>query len=439
MDFITYVEQNLKEALPGIMAGYEGEIKAGDLSAMEKSIKEVGQAVGKEIIEWWLEAQESKYAPVEQACQCGGQAKYVRRRRGVSITLQGRVSYRRAYYLCPECGRGYYPLDKRLGIKPGEMSDEVVKQAALLGVQDAFGAAQETLKELTLLDLSHSSIHKASQMMGAGVIAAEEALKQRSQDFDSQLEQRRSQQKPERLYGSMDGFMVPLEDGWHEMKVGAWWTARTRRDGSLAAQDIHYYVDRLPAEEFSDLVWATGFAHQADQAQELVFVADGADWIWRIVNRHYPQAIQIVDWYHACQYIAPVAQLAFKDPAQREDWIEQVTGALWNGDLDTVISACALYIRPDLKPTDDPARKAVTYYTNNRHRMHYPAYRDQNLMLGSGSMESGCKQLGLERLTIAGARWSPDGARLLAKARAAYLSQQWSAISPCRDALPIAA
>jgi hypothetical protein len=57
--------------------------------------------------------------------------------------------------------------------------------------------------------------------------------------------------------------------------------------------------------------------------------------------------------------------------------------------------------------------------------MDYPSYRDQGLMIGSGSMESGCKQVGLERLKIAGARWSPDGARLLAKARAAYLSRQW--------------
>lgn len=39
MDFITYVGQSLKEALPGIMAGYAGEIKASDLSVLEKSLK----------------------------------------------------------------------------------------------------------------------------------------------------------------------------------------------------------------------------------------------------------------------------------------------------------------------------------------------------------------------------------------------------------------
>lgn len=439
MGFITYVGQKMIEALPTLIEGYEGEITASSLSEMEKSIKEMGQVVGKELMEQWLEAQEERYPEPERACRCGGQAKYVRRRVGVSITLQGRVSYRRVYYLCPSCGQGYYPLDERLGIRPGEMSEEVIKQAARLGIQDAFDAARETLKELTLLDLSHSSIHKASLMMGERVMVVEETLKQRSQDLDSQLEQRRNEHKPQRLYGSLDGFMAPLKDGWHEMKAGAWWTARTRHDGSLAAQDIHYYVDLQPAEQFSDLVWATGFAHMADQAEELIFVADGADWIWRIVERHYPQAIQIVDWYHACQYIAPVAHLAFTDPLQREAWREEMTTALWNGDIDTVIDACAQFVRPDLKPDDDPAQRAVTYYTNNRQRMDYPSYRDQGLMIGSGSMESGCKQVGLERLKIAGARWSPDGARLLAKARAAYLSRQWPSLSPVTMALPLVA
>jgi hypothetical protein len=44
-------------------------------------------------------------------------------------------------------------------------------------------------------------------------------------------------------------------------------------------------------------------------------------------------------------------------------------------------------------------------------------------------MESGCKQLGLARLKIAGARWSPEGAKLVAKARATYLSGRWDQIN----------
>lgn len=437
MDFITYAEQAVKAALPGIIESYRGDIKARDLSKMERAIKQLGQAVGNELMKGWLEAQDEPYPAATRPCCCGEQAEYVRRREGMSITLQGRVYYQRVYYVCPECRQGHYPLDERLGIRPGEMSKEVVKQAALLGVQDAFGTAHDLLKELTLLELSPSSIHKASLTMGERVLEQEEELKQHSQGLDSQLEQQRRADKPGRLYGSLDGFMVPLDDGWHEMKAGTWWTTRQRRDGSLAAQDITYYVDLLPAEQFADLVWARGFERQADQAQELIFVADGADWIWRIVEQHFPQAVQIVDWYHACQYLAPVAQAAFETDEEQTLWIEQTKAALWEGRLDVVISACQSLVNPNR--SDDPARRAVTYYSNNRHRMDYSTYRHQGYMIGSGSMESGCKQLGSARLKIAGARWSPDGARRLAKARAAYLSGRWPDLTPCPVALPLAA
>jgi hypothetical protein len=168
----------------------------------------------------------------------------------------------------------------------------------------------------------------------------------------------------------------------------------------------------------------------------LIFVADGADWIWKIVERHYPQAVQIVDWYHARQYIAPVAKQAFKDTIQQQAWIKQVRDDLWQGKLDKVIIACQQHVQTHLKSDEDKAQQAVTYFQNNRHRMDYPSYRSQGYQIGSGTMESGCKQIGLERLRIAGARWSEVGVRKVAKARAAYLSDQWSELNLQSTTLP---
>jgi hypothetical protein len=432
-DFITHIQAGLEEALPEIIRQYNGEKSAGSLSEMEQAIKHMSHRLGNEIMRQWLKEQAGEYPADEHRCGCGKPARYVRRRSGVIISLQGRVDYRRAYYLCEHCQQGHYPLDDRLGIKSGEMSEEVIRQAALLGIEDAFETSSQKLAELTLLELSPNSIRKASLVMGERVHQQEQAQFARSQRLDSQLEQRRVSAKPERLYGSMDGFMVCLEDGWHEMKAGAWWTTSTRKDGTLKAQHLAYYADLLAAEDFSDLVWATGFERLADQAKELVFVADGADWIWRIVERHFPQAVQIVDWYHACQYLAPLALLAFSDPDERQRWMHAVKDLLWEGRIDEVIDACSQQTN-SARP-DDPARKAVTYYTNNRQRMDYAAFRAQGYMIGSGSMESGCKQIGFERLKIAGARWSVDGARKVAKARAAFLSKQWHTLTPDWSAL----
>jgi hypothetical protein len=425
MDFITHVQQGMEAALPQIIADYEGEISAASLREMEQEVNEKMQQVGRTVLATWLESQREPYPAETVNCACGAAAEYKRQRKGTAITLQGRVNYRRAYYLWANCGAGQYPLDERLGIQPGQMSETVKSTAALLGIQVSFEISADLLERLVRLELSPQSIRKASQTMGERVMTQEAAQKAHSQDLAAQLARKRAPQRPQRLYGSLDGFHVPLEDGWHEMKAGAWWTT----DEENRATNITYYTDLLPAAEFSELVWATGFTRHADQAVELVFVADAAAWIWRIVEEHFPHAVQIVDWYHACAYLTPVAQLAADTPAERQDWLEQVKEDLWQGRLDDVIAACGQHIQNTDAPEDDPAYTAVRYYTNNRQRLDYPTYRDQGYQIGSGTMESACKQIGLERLKLSGARWTHEGARKVAKARAAYLSGQWDTLA----------
>lgn len=435
MDFITDLQQSMIQQLPDLVSQYEGDLSATSLSEMESNVKQMTHELGNAIMQQWLEAQEQKYPEDEKPCvHCGEAARYVRRRKGMCITLQGRVYYRRCYYLCAGCGQGCYPLDQDLGIRPGEMSEGVMQLAALMGIEGSFESSQDKLARTTLLELSPNSIRKATLQVGQAVSEQEQTLLERSHNLEAQREQKRAAEKPQRLYGSIDGFMVLLEDGWHEMKAGAWWTTQTNRGGEVKAENIRYYTDLLAADEFSDLVWATGFEQKVDQALELVFVADGAEWIWRIVQQHYPQAVQIVDWYHACAYIAALAKAVFSDGQQQKEWLVRVQTDLWEGKLDAVIAACREHLNPQRE--DDPAQKAVTYYTNNRHRMAYAAYRDQGYQIGSGSMESGCKQIGLARLKIAGARWGREGVRQVAKARAAYLSGDWDKINISSQTLP---
>jgi len=404
MEFITYLKQRLGEQVPAIMAEYEGEITTTDLSELENAVKQMTHEVGNEVIQQVLEAQDDRYPADYESCpQCGGPAKYQRRRPGMVITLQGRVYYQRAYYLCAGCGQGHYPTDQRLGIQPGQMSQEVIKLAALVGIQEAFGTSRDLLARLTLLELSPNSIRKACQIVGEHVMADEQALQAESQDLERQREHTRLT-SPKQLCGSLDGVMVLFEDGWHEVKGGTWWT----QDERGQAQNIHYYVDTAPADRFSDLVWATGFDHLADQVDDLIFVTDGSEWIERIITRHFPQATLIIDWFHACEYLAPVAALAHSDATQREQWLNQVTTDLWEGRIAHVIKTCRPFVRAHLKPDDDPAQQAIRYFFNQRHRLDYPTYRALNYPIGSGTMESACKQLGLQRLKIAGARWGQD-------------------------------
>jgi len=423
MEFITFLKEKLKAYLPEVIAAYEGDLEVKSLSEMEQGLKAVMQEVGGEALGQWLAAQAPRYPAQEVRCpHCGGQAHYVRWREAMSITLLGRVRYRRPYYECAGCQRGHCPLDDALEIAPGQMSEEVRQVAAVLGANLSFARSSELLQRVAHLTLSPNSIRTATQQMGQRVLDQEAQQWAESQDLQAQHQHRRATDKPRRLYGSLDGFMVHLEGEWHEMKAGSWWqvTADQR------AADITYYTDWQPAAEFSALTWATGFQRLADQADELIFVADGADWIWRIVEEHFPHAVQIVDWYHALSYIRAVAQAAFTDEPPRQVWLKEQQTALWHGQRAKVFHAC----RSQAALAPEPVKRALTFFAHQRARMRYDRYRAAGYQIGSGTMESGCKQLGQGRLKIAGAQWGERGARLVAKARAAYLSGQWDVLCP---------
>ena len=419
------------------------------LSEMERNIRTMLLKVGQFLLSSWIALQESS-TPIEAVgCpHCGAQAQYRCKREGTLLTILGQVSYKRAYYLCPACQQGHYPLDHQLGLRPGQISAELESLSGMTGAQLPFGQGSQLFEALTLISVSDHTLAKATQVVGEEVRALELEWVAQSRDGDWLQEQQRLAERPQRLYGALDAAKVHIrgqkEHPWRDLKVGAWFTTTAEPpqspddDWEIRATDISYYCDIQEAQQFGDLLWATGCQRHAELAQELIFLGDGADWIWRLVQEHYPEAVQIVDWFHATEYIAPVAKAAFDDEDQRLAWIKQVRTDLWDGDLDAVIAAFERLT--DHARASEPATKAATYFTNNRQRMDYPAYRAKGYQIGSGTIESGCKQIVTQRLKVAGAIWEHDNAIKTAKARAALLSHQWDIITARREhlSLPLA-
>ena len=73
--------------------------------------------------------------------------------------------------------------------------------------------------------------------------------------------------------------------------------------------------------------------------------------------------------------------------------------------------------------------KALTYFTNHSARMNYPEYLKRGWQIGSGSVESACKNVINQRLNMGGMRWGEDGGDALAHLRALFCSDadQWDA------------
>jgi hypothetical protein len=401
----------------------------------------------------YLERKDEQLQEPEKACECGGQMNYLFKRKATILSVFGRVSYRRSYHICAQCHAGQSPLDRSLGIEAGQVTAGLAELLALAGVEVAFEEATRWLEHYLLFRVSDNTLRKETERFGELQKAEEEEWKQKSQDEQwLQQRQRKIGKQAGRLYGSLDGVMAPLLGEWRELKNIAWYRVepvrsyqthrhharRVGEQNNLQAQDITYHCDIQTPEQFSALFWASACQRQADLYEELVFVCDGAVWIWKLIEQHFPHAVQIVDWYHASQYLPPIAEAAFgQDTEAYRTWLENARTLLWEGQIDKLIYACQQLAAIVLaKPA---VHSAVTYFTNNQKRMDYARFRQQGYFIGSGTVESGGKQISSLRLKRAGARWTERGAVLTAKARAAWLSGTWDLLAARRTALSLAA
>jgi hypothetical protein len=432
-----------KQAIVEMVTGHP-QSKIADL---EQGLRQLLQQAGMEALGQSLNALDVAYPQPQVACACGEQADYQFRRWAKTFTVFGWVAYRRAYYLCSHCHQGQFPLDQRLGLEPGQVSAGLAPLLALAGVETAFEEGCQLIEQFLLLEVSDNTLRKETQTFGRLQAQQEQHWQASSEDLQG-LQQRQQcpPAHPRRLYGAMDGSHVPIGPEWRELKTVSWFEVEKVRPASgrgvgqvdqLRAKNIHYYCDIGEAQAFGQLLWATGVQHGADLAEELIFLGDGAAWIWNLVERHFPHAVQIVDWYHAVEYLPPIAQAAFGSGSPRaKAWLEQVTTALWEGCVPEVIACCQQWAHHP--QAGEAARRAVTYFGNNHKRMAYARFRAAGYQIGSGTVESGCKQICTQRLKRAGARWTLDGARMTAKARAAWLSGSWERLSSQRADLPLA-
>jgi hypothetical protein len=435
-------------------------LTAVTIADVEKEMRELLRQMGAQALSQFLSL--GAGTPVaELPCACGGTLHYQRQREATVTSVFGRITYERAYYAGCSCGKGRAPVDDQYGLVPGAVTAGLAALLGLGGIELSFGESRDWLKAFLLFEVSENTIRSETQALGAVQEEREAKVCQQSQDLDYlQARLREKTPLPARLYGSLDAAKVRIEpraqegkkpentEAWRDMKVGCWYEAEPvpskqrsprqrdkfeREQAVFRAKNMRYYCDIQEADKFGQLMWGTGCTVKADLVPELVFVCDGAVWIWNLVKLHYPHAIQIVDWYHAADRLKCVAQAAFPAASDRTSWLEPVTDDLWAGCVTSVVQACEL-----LASRCEEARQAVTYFTNNAARMKYDQYREAGYLIGSGTVESGCKQIVTQRLKKPGAQWEVDGAVQTAKARAAWLSGEWDAVCAQRAALPLA-
>lgn len=361
------------------------------------------------------------------ACACGQTARYLRMRPATVTTVLGRVTVERAVYACAACGAHQAPLDQQLQMVAGGLSLGLQEVLALLGAtQDSFAQATAVLERLCLVQVCPNSARAATEDLGAMLATQTQAQVAHAQQ--TQTPPPAAVRAPPCVYVSMDGVLAHTHArGWKEIKTGCVYTTRSRvprqRPDTVVLQaEAQSYVAALTdADTFGWQLWAEACRRGVTAQTEVVVIGDGAHWIWNLADAHFPQATQIVDWYHASQYVWRAAATIFGETsARRIPWARQQLDRLWDGGVGDVCATLEPYRTKGEGVTD-----ALSYFTTHQARMDYPSYRARGLQIGSGTVESACKQLVSARLKRAGMIWDPAGAEAVAVVRAWLKSDRW--------------
>lgn len=314
-------------------------------------------------------------------------------------------------------------------------SEQVARQAVWLSGQTDYDQAAEIMREVGQIEISDTSVWRRTQKWGEKIRNMENREQQQAHSVQAAGEvMKRMVHSLGRKGVSMDGTMIYIRDEeWKELKVGCVFDVVVLPTVDPETKDIlelghalrNTYVSHLGGpEEFGRKLWTEAERRHWLEAADTQVVADGATWIWNLVQDYFYNSHQVVDWFHAKEHLANAARLICgEDSSALKRWLKKQAKNLFQGHAERVAKTItdAVEQHPGL---DEDLMKEAGYFENNKRRMNYLDLRSGGWLIGSGTVESGAKQF-KGRFSGAGMRWSRNGAENLLPIRAAIMSKRF--------------
>jgi hypothetical protein len=405
-------------------------------SALRAALHQAGAAALTELLQFEAPAADQRQLP----CRCGHHAQYQEIRSKPILTIVGPVRLSRPYYLCSQCHVGQFPVDVELDIENTEFSPGVRRMHALVGQAAPFDHGREQMQLLAGLEVTTKSVERTAEAIGAAIAQREQGEIQKALQLD--LPVIASEPIPI-LYVQMDGTGVPVvkketvgrqgkTEGQpahtREVKLGCVFTQATwdRKGFPIRDSDSTTYTGAIEtAVEFGKRLYLEALKRGWSRAKKKVVLGDGAEWIWNLVAEHFPGAIQIVDFYHACQHLWEVARRLYpNNEGNQKTWMNIHQKLLEKGKIEKLVLSLRS-IDADKPDVAEKIRTEADYFARNAERMRYPQFRLQHLFVGSGVIEAGCKTVIGSRLKRSGMFWTVRGANAILALRCCHLNRRF--------------
>lgn len=390
-----------------------------DMRAIEEGLLASLMKDGSQLLERFFK----EHIPACSEDRKSGERHY--RNRPIEVhSVLGKFWLRRDYFYNGKTGRA--PLDDLLGLRDGYTPGIQRLMARAGSMSPSFERAGEDLKVYARLDIPGRSIQRMTSAIGPEV-----------QTWLTERPLEVPKQPPAVMYISYDGTGVPMTksetkgrkgkqpDGsarTREVKLGCVFTQIKRENGKLPERDPDSTTHIASFDEsvdFGALIQREAVLRGMAYAKKVAVLGDGAAWIWEVARVYFPDAIQILDLYHAFEHVSKLAQLLYSSEKEAKRKAKVWKNWLKNDKVHKLIRTTLAAAAEQDNPKE--VITAIQYFQTNRNRMLYDSFRKHGYFVGSGVIEAGCKTVVGQRTKQSGMFWHVEGAQNVLSVRCAVL------------------
>ena len=439
-----------------VQVSLKREIAAtADLAQMEQQIQQAGQQAMREAMKQAVRQWEDQHP----ACpHCGAQAQRLEgTTRRVIATLFGRVTVQRRRFRCQPCGRSFCPAKSLfIELQGGTVTRPLQDAALLAGCSWPYRAASATLQRLSGAQISAEEIRLLTNRHGKLRAVQQQAEAERACTSAAQETSAAEKAEQPMLVGLDGGWVCSREQrGGMEGKVAVVcsamedlpmpptsttfsWSQRGRRE---PARQRHRLAERRyvatfgPAPLLGQQAKAAAQTLSGGPSRPVVVIADGAKWIKKQQERHFPQATCILDWAHLWREVSHAIRVAARakplSPREQQYQLSLHRSWLWKGGVDQAVQGLRALGAGLPAEAHETIQKAITYLENQRAWIgSYEHWQKLGYPVGSGMIERAVALVINRRMKKRGMRWRRINATAVVALRSDLLNEDW--ITPQR-------
>jgi hypothetical protein len=201
-----------------------------------------------------------------------------------------------------------------------------------------------------------------------------------------------------------------------EVKLGCVFTQTEQDEEGKIVRDPNstsYVATLQPAPEFGALLRGEALGRGLALAKLVVFLGDGAAWVWELARVNFPMAVFILDFFHALEHLEWLTQALFGEKTEQAKAQSELWGKMLKEQPDGLEAVLreARQVLPRRGKRREAALDQIAYFESNDDKMRYAEYLYRGFFIGSGVVEAGCKTVIGLRLKQSGMFWGVPGAQ----------------------------